>query len=483
MPEPPSELGLLSAEQQRALFRQGTLSPVDVLRAQIARIDCDGAALNAITFRHFDTALEAARESELRYRAGTARALEGLTIAVKDEYAREGWIVTAGSFLFEHDRKNINHPVIDKLLAAGAILHVQTTAPELYLLAVTWSELWGVTRNPWNLACTPGGSSGGSAALLAGGMATLAIGSDMGGSIRVPCALTGLFGSKPSYGRIASPDPSALVPHASPGPMARTLGDLRLLQNVMAGPARGCPAVLPKLEIPAATRGKARRLALSVDQGWAKVAPDVQKSVRDAARVLQSAGCAVEEIELRLDTSDAAMRATIEKALFSTAIGASLIELADKKDRLTTYARRFVDLARTLGPVDANEAAEETLRLYAGIEATVFDKGFDALLTPTIATSEVAADHDPTRHSVVIGGKTVDPYGGWFLTSLFSLLNWMPVISVPAGIGSNGVPLGLQIATRPYEDVLCYEIAAAYAQEMPPLEFPAALPKLSPAAG
>src|SRR4051812_41317149 len=291
MPEHLPALELLSAEHQLALFRAGKLSPFDVLQAQIARIGRHGAALNAVTFGHFDAALEAARESELRYRAGTARALEGVTVAVKDEFARTGWIVTAGSFLFGHHRKNTNHPVIDKLLQAGAILHAQTTAPELYLLAVTWGNRWGVTRNPWNLACTPGGSSGGSAALVAAGMATLAIGSDMGGSIRIPCALTGLFGSKPAYGRISSPDPSALVPHASPGPLARTLPDLMLLQNLMMGPARGCPSTLhPKLELAMPGEKRRRRLALCLDQGWARIEADVDGAVRDAVRALEQVG-------------------------------------------------------------------------------------------------------------------------------------------------------------------------------------------------
>jgi len=390
----------------------------------------------------------------------------------KDEFARTGWVVTAGCRLFKDDEKNSNHPVVEKLLEAGAILHVQSTAPELYLLGVTWSDLWGVTRNPWDLSITPGGSSGGSAALLAAGMASLAIGSDMGGSIRIPCALTGLYGSKPAYGRIASPDPSALVPHASPGPLARTLADLALLQNVMMGPAPGCPAVLqPKLSLPRSSSTAPHRIGLSIDQGWARIKPDVRATVLKAAHAWEAAGYEVEEIALPLETDGATIRATIEKALFSTALGASLIELTDKASELTTYGRRFVELARQLGPCDANQAAEETLRYYKVIEQCVFEKGFDALITPTLATTSIAADYDPTKDVPVIDGAKVDPYAGWFLTSIFSLLNWMPVINVPAGLASNGIPCGVQIVTRPYEDALCYEIAHAYAKYAAPMPF------------
>jgi amidase len=462
----------LSAVAQIASFQRGTLSPVDVLRAQIRRIEAEGHLLNAITFKHFKDALAAAEEAERHYRQGRARPLEGVTVAIKDEFAKNGWVVTQGSRVFKDDRQTQDHPVVAKLLDAGAILHVQSTAPELYLLGVTWSDLWGVTRNPWNRNVTPGGSSGGSAALVAAGMATLAIGSDMGGSIRVPCALTGLYGSKPAYGRIPSPDPSALVPHASPGPLARTLSDLMLLQNVMMGPAPGCPSTLrPKLELAAPTGARSRRLALSLDQGWATVEADVDAAVRDAVRALERAGHTVEEIALDLETDEPSLRETIEKALFSTALGAELIELDTRKDELTSYARRFVDLARSLGPRDANEAAEEALRFYKAIEQAVFAKGFDALISPTVATTRIPAAFDPTKDTIRVRDRAVDPYSGWFLTSVFSLLNWMPVINVPAGLTANGVPCGFQIVTRPYEDALVYELAASYADFAEPLLF------------
>jgi amidase len=466
------ECAWLSAVAQIAAFQRGTLSPVDVLTAQIGRIEAEGHILNAVTFTHFEDALTAAEKAEQRYRQGRPRPLEGVTVAIKDEFGKTGWVVTQGSRVFKDDRQREDHPVVAKLLDAGAILHVQSTAPELYLIGVTWSDLWGVTRNPWNQSITPGGSSGGSAALVAAGMATLAIGSDMGGSIRIPCALTGLYGSKPAYGRIPSPDPSALVPHASPGPLGRILSDLMLLQNVMMGPAPGCPSTLrPKLELPAPTGKRSRRLALSLDQGWATVEADVNAAVRNAVRALERAGHTVEEIALDLETDEPSLRETVEKALFSTALGAELIELDSRKDELTSYGRRFVDLARSLGPLNANEAAQETLRFYKAIEKAVFAKGFDALISPTVGTTRIPAAFDPTKDTVRIRDRAVDPYSGWFLTSVFSLLNWMPVINVPAGLTTNGVPCGFQIITQPYEDALAYEIAADYAERAEPLAF------------
>src|SRR3954462_2679632 len=222
--------------RQLALFRSKKLWPAEVLEAQINQIDRFGALINPITFTHFKDARKAARKSEARYRKGQNLALDGVTVAVKDQFEKKGWKVTAGSHGLGQRPAKTSHPLISKLIAAGAILHIQTTVPEFYLIPLTWSRRWGVTRNPWNLAINPGGSSGGSAAAVAAGMATLAIGSDMGGSIRIPASLTGLYGYDPPYGRNPGTVSEALLVNASSGPLARSFSDLVLLQNVLVGP-------------------------------------------------------------------------------------------------------------------------------------------------------------------------------------------------------------------------------------------------------
>jgi Asp-tRNA(Asn)/Glu-tRNA(Gln) amidotransferase A subunit family amidase len=295
----------------------------------------------------------------------------------------------------------------------------------------------------------------------------------MGGSIRIPAALNGLYGSKPAYGRIASPDPSALVPHSSPGPLGRDCRDMILLQNVMTGPAPGCPAVLsPKVELPLECRPqRGRKIALCMNQGWALLDPEVRANTLAATARFEAAGFQLDDVNLDLETDDSSLRQTIEKALFSTAIGGELIELADKKDKLTSYGHRFVDLASKMGPLDAKEAAEEALRLYKLMDEKVFRAGYDAIVSPTVATTDIPADYDPTKDCPVIEGKQVDSYSGWFLTSIFSLVNWMPVINVPTGLSSNNVPTGLQIAARPYRDDTAAEIALCYADQTAPLPF------------
>ena len=467
---PHCPLAYLPAHEQLARFRDKTLSPVEVLQAQIAQIDATDGTINAISCRHFDEALAAARASEARYQSGHARRLEGITVALKDEYDKKGWTTTAGSKVAEQVARQ-NHPVVDKLMAAGAVLHVQTTTPEFYLVPVTWSERWGVTRNPWNPACTPGGSSGGSAAALAAGMTTLATGSDMGGSIRIPAALCGLYGFKPPFGRIAVPGYSSLLLQGSLGPLARSFADLILLQNVMAGPAPGCPPALrPKLELPSRYPGvRGWRIAFSMNQGWAEIAPDVRDNTLAALKVLEAAGASVEEVDLGLDVSDSELRAIMEKALFSGALGAELAALAPKLADLTSYTRYFVELVGTMGPQDASEAAKRSVALYEAVDERVFGHGYRALITPTVATTEVAADYNPTSDRMTINGETVDPHLGWHLTSLFNLLNWMPVINVPTGFAANKVPTGMQIAAQSYDDVTAAAIAAAYAEAAAPL--------------
>jgi Asp-tRNA(Asn)/Glu-tRNA(Gln) amidotransferase A subunit family amidase len=246
-----------------------------------------------------------------------------------------------------------------------------------------------------------------------------------------------------------------------------------LLQNVMSGPAPGCPAVLPRepLTAPQSRSGHPFRIALSMDQGWARLDTDVRANTLAAAKFLEAAGAVVNEVDLGLETTDFHLRETIEKALFSTAIGAELIDLDTKTDQMTTYGRRFVSLACAMSPLDTRDAAKEALRLYRLVEKAVFDAGYDALISPTVATTRISADYDPTIDAPVIDGKSVDPYSGWFLTSLFSLLNWMPVVTVPTGVAANNVPTGLQIACRPYDDATAAAIATVYANAAPGMPF------------
>jgi len=466
------EMIYMPAGEQLALFKAKKLSPVEVLKAQIQRAEAVEDKVNAFTYSHYDEAMAAAKESEARYMTGSPRALEGITVAIKDEYDKVGWITTAGSKLLKDNVATKNHPAVDKLLKAGAVIHAQTTVPEMYFAAVTWTDLWGVTRNPWNLHYAVGGSSGGSGAALAAGMTTVATGSDMGGSTRIPCAFNGLYGYKPPYGRNAPPPSSTFLLPATEGPMARNFGDMVRLQNVMVGPAPYTPTSLrPALELPLTYEGiKGLRIAYDMDQSWAQIDPDTVRNTEAALKVLADQGAIVEEVDLKLGMSGSDIRAALVKALLSGAFGAELAGLLAYEDQLTSYGRFFARAAaEEMGPQQALEAANAINALYARIQDEVFLKGYQALISPTLATNKIAADYDPTTESVVINNEEVDPHVGWVLTALWNLLNWNPVVAVPTGLGANQVPTSMQIATPTYDDLSAMRVAAAYAQAAPPL--------------
>jgi Asp-tRNA(Asn)/Glu-tRNA(Gln) amidotransferase A subunit family amidase len=451
-------------------FADKRLSPVEVLQAQIRRIETHGRLVNAITFTHFDTALKSAKESEQRYRDGTARPLEGITVALKDEHGIEGWTMTAGSKLFKDRKLAATDPLTMKLLNAGAIPHIQTTAPEMYFAGVTWSDLWGVTRNPWNLAITVGGSSGGSGAALAAGLTTLASGSDMGGSIRIPAAFCGLYGFKPPFGRVGTDPDSALIFPSTEGPLARTLLDTILMENAIAGPVPFTPTSLrPKLTLPETFEGiRGWRIAYSFNQGWAIVDRDVKRNMQAALVRLEEQGAICEEIDLALGVTNAEITQALMKALLSGPMGADMAALSEHADEMTTYGRHFAKIAAGgIGSKEAKQAADAIAALYAKVQEAVFLKGYRAVLMPTVATTNVPADFDMLKGKISIDGHAVDPLWGWSMTQLFNLLNWMPVVAAPTGFAANGVPTGMQIAAQTFDDTTAFAVAAAYAANAP----------------
>jgi len=184
-----SELCYLSATRAIRLFDQARLSPVELMQALIRRCESVEPEINAFTETYFDEALALARQAEARYRQGTQRPLEGVPLVVKDEFKLAGKRRTSGSLVYRDRVDDDNDIIVQRLLDAGAIAHAKTTTPEFCLPGSCHSRLWGITRNPWNLDITPGGSSGGSGAALAAGTTTIATGTDIGGSIRIPAAL------------------------------------------------------------------------------------------------------------------------------------------------------------------------------------------------------------------------------------------------------------------------------------------------------
>ena len=292
----PPELAM-SAEELALAFRSGDLSPVEVTRLALARIrELDGA-LNAFCLVDDEAAVAQATAAAERYSSGAPRSpLDGVPVAVKDLLLTKGWPTLRGSRLVNPDQPwDIDAPVVERLLAAGCVLVGKTTTPEFGWKAVTDSPLNGVTRNPWDTTLTPGGSSGGSTVAVATGMAPLAIGTDGGGSIRIPSSFTGVVGLKPTFGRVpqSPPSPFGVVSHV--GPHARSARDAAILLDVIAGQSPKDPFSIPGAlhGEPADVGLQGLRVAYSRTLGYAEVDPDVLARVDEAVEALASSGAEV----------------------------------------------------------------------------------------------------------------------------------------------------------------------------------------------
>src|SRR6266852_1159049 len=288
----PSELLTLSAAELLYLYRSKRASPVEVTRAVLERIDALNPVLNAFCFVAPD-ALLMAKASETRWMHGQPRGLlDGVPVSVKDLLLTRDWPTLRGSRTVDPKGPwSDDAPAVARLRESGAVLLGKTTTPEFGWKGVTDSPLTGITRNPWNPTKTPGGSSGGGAAAVAAGMGPLTIGTDGGGSIRIPCAFTGLFGLKPSFGRVPAWPLSPFGTVAHVGPMTRTVHDAALLLNVISQPdVRDYLVGLDE-----GVRGW--RIAYSANLGYADVDPEVAALVEKAAMRFVELGARVEEAD------------------------------------------------------------------------------------------------------------------------------------------------------------------------------------------
>lgn len=465
------ELCYMSASELLRLFKTKEISPVDVLKAQIERIEKLNSTINAITIKHYDEAMAQALESEARYKKGNPRPLEGLTCAIKDDAEVKGWQSAMGSLILKDSPPaHEDSALITFLRDAGVVMHVQTNVPEYYCNLVTWNYLFGVCRNPWNTTYTPGGSSGGASASLAAGFTTLAIGSDMGGSIRFPAAMTGIYGFNPPYGRV----PTSLVQYESIGPMARTFEDMNLLQNAMCGPSPSMISALrPKLEYPVQYGDiKGWRIAYDPMDKWGiPVDETVRKAMEKAVETLRSLGAIVEQVDLgfRADHFD-----TYALGIFSTSIGPFCFEGPQQNpEMITPYVAALVKkYADRISPKHVT-AAEEWIYLHSKeIQHKVFSKGYKAVIMPTMCSPYVVADlgSNPENNFVTVNGKphTADSWAYSF-TWPWNMLAQYPVVNVPIGLTPERIPMGMQIIGNVYDDLAAFQVASAWSKAVPHL--------------
>ncbi|AHH97455.1 amidase [Kutzneria albida] len=452
----------LSANEALRLFRTRQLSPVELMRAIIERAEHVEPTVNAFAEQMFEQALRAAAAAETRYRPrGEPRPLEGLPVAAKEEQHIIGHPVTDGTLLRSSYPAGETAVVLARIEAAGGILHARTTTSEFCCMPLSHTRRWGVTRNPWNPHVSAGGSSGGSAASLAAGTAMLATGSDIGGSLRAPASFTGVVGFKPPHGRNPVLPPAGLDPYFHHGPMARTVADCALLQNVMAGEDSRDPASsLPPVTIipPHLDDVRGLRVAFSATPGDFPVDLEVRANTRAAVGALESAGAVIEEVEIawRLDEIKQALWAH-----FGSGLAAELVELdRQHPNTITPYALAFARKGVQTAPHVDGETGRALESAIQGHLDAVFAH-FDAFIVPTVGATAFAAGEDYTDTQLMVNGVALEHFSDASLTPAFNISSANPVIAVPSGWARNGVPTGVQVVAAKYDDTTAFRVASA----------------------
>lgn len=457
------ELIYLTADAAVKQFATGALSPVDLMQAMIKRSELVEPHINAFTECYFESALEQAKAAEARYQNGTQRPLEGIPLAVKDEFKLKGTRRTSSSLVYKDRVDDETDVIIQRLLDAGAICHAKTTTPEFCLLGSCHSRLWGVTHNPWNLDITPGGSSGGSGAALAAGTTIIATGTDIGGSIRIPAALCGVVGYKAPYGRNPEIPIFNLDFYSHSGPMARSVGDIAIMQNIISGHHNKDIASLREklvLDYRPVTDLKGFKVAYSMDMDFIPIDQSVRDNTEAALALFEQLGAEVQAVTLGWDKS------IIDAAHHYWAHGwaTTIAGLLDSnRNDLTEYSIWFLENALQSTSADYLQSIETTVEMYNHFGPMMDD--YDIFVCPTLATAGVPADFTWPASDVTINGESnpVDEEH-WTLTYPFNMLSRCPVMSVPTGLTNNGVPSGIQIVGRTFDDQSVFTAAIAFEQ-------------------
>jgi aspartyl-tRNA(Asn)/glutamyl-tRNA(Gln) amidotransferase subunit A len=449
----------LTATELVAAYRARELSPVEVATAALERIEALDGDVNAFCLVDAEAAQAEARASEARWGRGEpAGPLDGVPVGIKDLLVTRGWPTLRGSRAIDPAGPwEDDAPVVASLRRSGAVLPGKTTTPELGWKGVTDSALTGVTRNPWDPAMTAGGSSGGSSAALASGMVPLALGTDGGGSIRIPCAFCGLPGLKPTFGRVPAWPASPFGPVAHVGPMARSVADLALLLDVIAQPDARDWQQLP----PAARSFGAGledgvaglRIAFSPELGHAAVDPEIAGFVAQAASAFAALGAQVELAE----PGFADPRATFD-VLWSTGATRAVAGLGDP-DGIDPGLAEIAAQGRTYSGADYLAACGERDQL--AILMSRFHEQWDLLLTPAMPIAAFEAGRE------VPEGSEDPRWPGWTPFTYPFNLTQQPAATVPCGFTAAGLPVGLQIVGARHADALVLRAARSYEQAHP----------------
>jgi amidase len=469
-----SEVVLASAVRQLELLRTGKISVAELAEAHIGQIERLNPRLNA--FADFDAGQVRRRAIELDEAKAARGPLHGLPVTVKSSIATAGLRCEIGSLLHRGEIPAEDAVVAARLRAAGALILGTTNCPEFLMAYETDNLLHGRTRNPWDLERSPGGSSGGESAAIAAGMSAAGLGSDSGGSVRVPAHFTGICSLKPTPGRI--PGRGHLPPCVGPfstlgaiGPMARTMEDVALLFRVLAGQDAFDPASPPvQLREPTAKALRANTIGVFEDDGLVPVTEGTRAAVRAAAAALRAAGFRVESFRPR--TLEALRKLWWT---FFVQCGAMFYapEIRGREDRLSPIFKEFLGIAASATPLTATELLDAWAELDLLRSKTLAEMSECPVLLCPVA-SIPAFRHGERQWT--IDGQTVDYLDAVRHTQWFNTLG-APAAVVPVGQsgeqGGPGLPIGVQIAGRPFEDETVLAIAAivdaAFGYRVPPM--------------
>jgi aspartyl-tRNA(Asn)/glutamyl-tRNA(Gln) amidotransferase subunit A len=446
-----------------AMIRTKKISPVEVVATTLARIEKLNPRLNAYVTVVADEARARAKAAEraLTRRSATLGPLHGVPYSVKDLVVTKGVRTTFGTPLHRDNVPTEDAPIVARMTAAGGIMIGKTNTPTFGWIGATHNLLFGVTRNPWDLERTPGGSSGGASAAVAGGLAPLAVGTDGGGSIRIPASFAGIFGHKPSYGRIPIHPVSGAWSLSHVGPMTRTVADAALMMNVCAGPDERDQYSLPgeRVDYLKAIKGsiKGLRVAYTDDPGFAEaVDPEVRATCAKAARAFRELGCRVETVEPAWPSPRDAW-----KQIFCGGIATRMAPYRDRRSEIEPGLLDIIEETLAEPPTRYVQAWFDRLAWWQHPRA-LFET-YDLLLTPTVACPPFEADREGPGK---VDGRDVDRYGWIPFTYPFNATG-QPACSIPAGFSRDGLPIGLQIVGRRFDDVTVLRAAAAFERMRP----------------
>ena len=454
------ELWQHSASRISSLLGGKKISPVEVLQSVLQRCEKVNPLINAVVTLDAEGAYAAARASERRMMRGERLSeLDGVPVTIKDNIHVKGLRATWGSELYRDYVPQRDELAVARLRTAGAVIVGKTNTPEFALSGFTDNRLFGPTRNPWHTELTPGGSSGGAAAALAGGIAPLALGTDAGGSIRRPASYAGVVGFRPSTGRIARA--YGFPPMAGDfqviGPAARTVEDVAMLYRYLSGPD---PIDLTSLRAPLPERNAQRplRIRCVINMGNAPIEPDMVGSLREATTILRSLGHEVVEGPAPYDVG------SIDQ-IWATLSAAGLARV------LTTYAGWREKIHPSLVPVAERGATVTGIEYVQALDAVTevrrtvaqaFDH-YDVLVTPTCAAHPWPIG---TYYPKKINGVPVGPRGS-ALFSTFVNAAALPAISVPVKPSALGIPIGMQLAGGYGDDATLLSLAAEFESAQP----------------